>query len=329
MNKKLLVIISLVLASFFSAASAADLPNFSQAKKILRDKVFFDQNHQGTFYCGCDWRWMGASGGRVDLASCGYSVRTNAARAERIEWEHIVPASLFGQARQCWQAGGRDNCTKTDPVFAVMEGDLHNLVPSIGEINGDRGNFAFAQFNASASRYGQCDMAIDFKARRASPPPAARGHIARTYFYMHDRYDLPMSRQQQQLLMAWHKAHPVTQRESLLNERIAKHIGHRNEFISGARVWTLNHKNAGEGVRSVWPPQAKADRAAVKEPLTKSRQSPTNAAATVIRGNAKSRVYHLPEGCPHYTRLAPANVVEFVSEADARRAGFTKAGNCR
>lgn len=45
--------------------------------------------------------------GVVDLASCGYQVRKQQNRAQRIEWEHIVPAWVFGHQRQCWQNGGR------------------------------------------------------------------------------------------------------------------------------------------------------------------------------------------------------------------------------
>lgn len=58
------------------------------------------------------------SGGKVDLASCGYQVRKQQNRAERIEWEHIVPAWVFGHQRQCWQQGGRKNCVSSDPILA-------------------------------------------------------------------------------------------------------------------------------------------------------------------------------------------------------------------
>ena len=48
----------------------------------------------------------------------------------------------------------------------------------------------------------------------------------------------------------------------------------------------------------------------------------------VIIGNRNSHVYHLPEGCPSYTQVSPKNQVSFASEAEAKAAGFTKAGNC-
>jgi micrococcal nuclease len=47
----------------------------------------------------------------------------------------------------------------------------------------------------------------------------------------------------------------------------------------------------------------------------------------VVRGNRKSRIYHLPE-CPHYYTLSSANTVSFATEAEAREAGYRKAKNC-
>jgi len=47
----------------------------------------------------------------------------------------------------------------------------------------------------------------------------------------------------------------------------------------------------------------------------------------IVRGNRKSRVYHLPE-CPHYQRLSSANTVSFTTEAEAQAAGYRKAKNC-
>ncbi|MGE0820491.1 MAG: thermonuclease family protein [Candidatus Binatia bacterium] len=64
---------------------------------------------------------------------------------------------------------------------------------------------------------------------------------------------------------------------------------------------------------------------------TAARQSPRTPAqhreGGGVRGNRKSRVYHLPE-CPHYGRLRASNIVEFASEAEAQEAGYRKAKNC-
>ncbi|MCZ7018891.1 endonuclease, partial [Salmonella enterica] len=103
---------------FFATAAHAQAPRtFSEAKKIAW-KLYAPQSTE--FYCGCKY-----TGNRVDLKACGYVPRKNANRAARIEWEHIVPAWQIGHQRQCWQDGGRKNCTRTDTVFKRAEADLH------------------------------------------------------------------------------------------------------------------------------------------------------------------------------------------------------------
>lgn len=189
---------------------------FSQSKIELRERVYHDRNgaEKGTFYCGCQWQWAGRTGGRVNLASCGYQVRKQVDRAERIEWKHVVPAWVIGHQRQCWQNGGRKNCVSDDPVFRIMEADMHNLVPSIGEANADRNNYKFGMLPSTQKQHGQCDFKIDFSDQVVEPRDQVKGQIARVYFYMHDRYDLRMSRQQQQLFLAWHKQYPPTEWET-------------------------------------------------------------------------------------------------------------------
>ncbi|SUH35021.1 endonuclease I [Salmonella enterica subsp. enterica] len=49
---------------------------------------------------------------------------------------------------------------------------MHNLQPAIGEVNGDRGNFMYSQWNGGEGQYGQCAMKVDFKAKLAERPPA-------------------------------------------------------------------------------------------------------------------------------------------------------------
>ncbi len=89
-------------------------------------------------------------------------------------------------------AGRRtENCAK-DPVYRKMESDMHNLQPAVGEVNGDRANFMYGQWNGGEGQYGQCAMKVDFKDKVAEPPARARGSIARTYFYMRDTYQLTL-----------------------------------------------------------------------------------------------------------------------------------------
>lgn len=288
--------------------------NFSQAKVLARQQVYQDRSAVGDLYCGCPWQWRGKSGGRVDPHECGYQVRKQAVRAARIEWEHIVPASNFGRQRQCWQRGGRKHCEATDPVFSRMEADLHNLAPSVGEVNGDRQNFNYGLLPGAPARHGQCDFRVDFKQRLVQPRPAIRGMVARVTFYMADRYGLRLSRQQQQLYMAWDRDYPPSAWERRRDGRIAAIMGHHNPFVTGERRWLLGYEPVRDGLEDTpaAPPRA--------------RMMPR--AAKPIHGNRNSGVYHLP-GCPSYDAMAERNRVIFQDRRQADAAGYRLAGNCR
>lgn len=224
--------------------------NFEEAKVLLRERVYFDQHHRGelgTLYCGCDWRWVGRSAGRIDHASCGYRIRANEERANRLEWEHVVPAHAMGHQLLCWQQGGRANCTR-DPLFNRMEGDMHNLTPSVGEINADRSNFRFGMLPDTGLQHGECDFRVDFRNRVAEPRDEVKGMVARIYFYVHDRYGLRMSPAQERLLMVWDRRFPVTEWERERDRRIARTMGHSNPFVTGERFWVEGYRPSRSGL---------------------------------------------------------------------------------
>lgn len=233
--KRLLSVFFLLL--FISPLSASDLVsrknavghrNFYQAKKIL-PSIYQGLNQ--TFYCGCSYQDT-----KVDLGSCGYRIRKDPNRAARVEWEHVVPAWAIGHQRQCWQNGGRNNCSKNDAVYARAEGDLHNLTPAIGEINNDRSNYRFNVWTgnptASNAMYGRCPMLVDFKKRQVQPPEKVRGKIARITFYMVNEYGLNLNAQERRLYCVWAKAYPVDRWEQVRNQRIAAVQGNVNPFVS-------------------------------------------------------------------------------------------------
>ncbi|MDZ5602697.1 endonuclease [Pseudomonas sp. RP23018S] len=320
---KLLSALTLTFAvAFPTFASPPD--TFTQAKVVAKEKVYLDQasSATGDLYCGCKWQWVGKSGGRIDPASCGYTTRKQANRAERTEWEHIVPAWTFGHQRQCWQNGGRKQCVDNDPVFRAMEADLFNLYPAVGEVNGDRSNFNYGMTSGVAPQYGQCKTRIDFQQRTAEPRDEVKGLVARTTFYMFDRYKLNMSNQQQRLLMAWDKQFPVNAWEKERDRRISAIMGHGNPFVSGARQWSQGYKPVGDGVGATVASTAKASASAVAG-------KPSGSAGGTIVGNRNSHVYHLPTGCPSYSQVGAKNRISFESEAQAQAEGYRKAGNCR
>lgn len=218
----------LLLCALLALPAYAEPSSFYAAKKLLPSLAL--ALGQRSFYCACTIKHNGKQL-RADWASCGYTPRKNAQRAARIEWEHVVPAWAFGHQLQCWQHGGRKACSK-DARFRLMEADLHNLVPAIGEVNGDRSNYSFAMLPSAPAQHGACPIRIDFKARRFQPTANKRGDIARIYFYMRDRYGLQISRQQSQLFNAWAKQDPVDHAERQRDARIATAIGRHNPHVA-------------------------------------------------------------------------------------------------
>lgn len=231
----------LVLLLLPTTALAAPPSSFSKAKRLA---VEIYQDHPTSFYCGCAITWQGKKG-LPDLAGCGYEVRKQEKRANRIEWEHVVPAENFGRAFIEWREGhpqcvnskgkaykGRSCATKMNPTYRSMQADLHNLTPAVGEVNGDRSNYAFLPWNGNnGAFYGQCDMKIDFKNRRADPPEQSRGAIARTYLYMNQEYKMALSSQQRQLMEAWNRQYPISTWECERDRRIANIQDNHNSFV--------------------------------------------------------------------------------------------------
>lgn len=206
--------------------------NFYSAKGYLY-KITRELDSPKTVYCGCDItiteKWY-----YPDLESCGYIIQyNNPKRAKRIEAEHIVPASYFGKKRECWiRKSGRRNCENTDKYFNLIESDLHNLYPSVGEVNNERKNFSFSDSVRKASPFGQCKMLIDRKRQRVTPPERSRGVIARAYLYMSMMYGIKLDAEQINLFNRWNRDYRPDQNECRRNLMIKEIQGNENPFIS-------------------------------------------------------------------------------------------------
>lgn len=238
----------LVAALFSVAPSFADtIPgnitnqSFSKAKKSLFQEVFFD--HQRSFYCGSEFD----DRGKIAFHTGGYQPRKEGARAYRIEWEHIVPAQAFGQSFSEWRNGhpecvdskgksfkGRNCAGKKSIPYRYMEADMHNLVPAIGELNGLRSNYSFAMIPGGKSGFGACEMKIE--SRKAEPPAAVRGDIARTYFYMNAAYPGRgvISNKNRKLFQAWDRGDPVDAWECQRSKRVEMLQGNANPFVKNS-----------------------------------------------------------------------------------------------
>ena len=222
----------LTLLTLFALSHASDelppygelvpeVPSFTTAKK----RMYAVHESIPTLYCGCE-----ATGKAPDLTSCGLASYSGT-RWERLEAEHVVPASVIGATRPCWEEGGRDYCIDVDPVYRAAHNDLHNLYPAVGQINLYRSNNSMGLIADEDTEYGTCDFEVDTDADRVEPRPEVRGDIARIYFYMEWMYGVQISEGQRRLFMHWHKSDPVSVTERTRDEAIQTKQGNGNPFV--------------------------------------------------------------------------------------------------
>ena len=203
--------------------------SFGKSKRLLATKIY--PEHQKAFYSDCDYKIKEKK--LIPLPkTCGFHYRKNKNRANRIEWEHVVPAWHFGHQLHCWQNGGRMACRQNNNKFKQMEADMHNLVPAIGEINGDRSNFKYGIIEGEKRLYGKVNMEIAFSNKKAEPRESVFGDIARVYFYMRDRYGLRISKSQEKMFIAWNNLDPVSRWEKRKNQMVKELQGDENLYVS-------------------------------------------------------------------------------------------------
>jgi len=81
--------LSIAFGTFTQDLSNTTVSSFSTSKRVLLEDVHPD--HLVTFYCGNPF-----TADKKVIPSDAYTTKRDNDRAKRIEWEHIVPSSLFG-----------------------------------------------------------------------------------------------------------------------------------------------------------------------------------------------------------------------------------------
>ncbi len=174
--------------------------------------------HRVSFFCGCSY----TAQMRNIRQSCGYKTRADDSLAHDIVWTRVVPPDAFGAHRTCWTTeacrrddgssfGGIECCRRQDPVFAVMEADLNNIVPAIAEVAKDRSDYPFGEVKGEERLYGACDIEVDGAGGWVEPPARVRGDIARIYLYMRAVYgdELEVPAEQWATFEAWNLEDPA------------------------------------------------------------------------------------------------------------------------
>lgn len=228
---------ALVLGLGIAAQAAGQ--SWRSTKNTADDRIY--RGRTTTFYCGCSYRSDGDSDGSgkiTDYAKCGYASPTkHRRRATRVEWEHVVPASLTpARNLPCWSGkGGRAKCEKNSPEAQAIIFDLHNLVPSIGQVNALRSNDRFADLSkARSTRFGKCG-ALDTRGK-FEPPDCKKGDTARIWLYMRDRHGVYTTPDEEEMFARWSAADPVSPWESEREKRISSLTGVSNLYVKGQPV---------------------------------------------------------------------------------------------
>ena len=226
-------IIILMLITLPALASNQSIQSFSKAKRLLETQVY--QDHRETIYCGATFNTK-----KYVTPPAEFTTTKYVKRSKKIEWEHVVPAENFGRTFSEWSKGnkqcvsskgkafkGRKCAEKVNTNYRYMQADLFNLYPAIGAVNALRSNYNFTMLPSEKSDFGSCTMKIEN--RKAEPPAASRGRIARTYLYMDDTYKrYSMSKQQRQLMTAWDNTYPVNAWECERAKKITSIQGSEN-----------------------------------------------------------------------------------------------------
>ena len=232
--QQIIILLIAVLTPQLYAKSAKSI-TIQQANHLA---AIVHSKHQNTFYCNCAY-----SNQKVDLKFYGYLVQKNKKRASQLEWEHIVPVSILAKNLPCWQNPiccndkscykGRACCQKIDPDFLKMATDLHNIVPAIGELNGIRSNYSFAELpQIKSHQFGYCYFKVDRKNKKVEPRAKVKGTIARTYLYMVERYKITLTPQEQKLFLKWNKKYPPNSWEIEWNKQVRNIQHNDNHYIS-------------------------------------------------------------------------------------------------
>jgi deoxyribonuclease-1 len=141
--------------------------------------------------------------------------------------EHVYPASWMGNYLGC---GNREQCQGTSERFNHMEADLHNLYPALAEVNRARSNYLFGMIGGeNHAPIALCDFEFDREIKIAEPRPIARGNLARSIFYMHVEYVVPILKQ-------WNREDPSSCHEMRRNNTIEELQGTRNKFIDHPKL---------------------------------------------------------------------------------------------
>ena len=180
------------------------LANANEAEKIFWEKVYPGTHY--TLYCG-------------EQFDSG---------AKEIEIEQVYPVQWTVNYLGCATV---EQCRNESRRFNRIEADLHNYYPALSMIVRARSNYPFGEVPGEFREFFECDFEQDVRNKVVEARNPALGNIARSLFYMHWEYGLPIRNHSIEKLIKWHNDDPPSKDEKRRNDIIEKLQGTRNTFI--------------------------------------------------------------------------------------------------
>jgi len=194
----------LVTVSITGHADQLLLANAEEASKVFWEKLYPGTHY--TMYCG----------ERFDK------------KTDNIEIEYVYPIKWIVNYLGCEST---EQCRNESRRFNRMEADLHNYYPALTMIVRARSDFPFGEVAGEFREFYECDFELDTRNEVVEARKQALGNIARSLFYMHWEYGLPIRNHNIEKLIQWHREDPPSNDEKRRNDIIEKLQGTRNTFI--------------------------------------------------------------------------------------------------
>lgn len=173
------------------------------------------------------WNELYSNGGWSLYCGYRFDPAVDLTEGRQFVIEQIYPVSWMLKHMKC---ESRRQCRLDKKSrYTRMEADMHNLYPAWQEIDVIRRDTSYGIIEGENWRYDTCDFERHLGI--TEPRPIARGNIARSIFYMHSEYGLPIEKQMLDDLKAWNRNDPPSNQEMLRNNLIEELQGNRNPYI--------------------------------------------------------------------------------------------------
>lgn len=176
---------------------------YKEARRFVTEGYYVRQNEQG-----------------VDVVLDVYCDMTRPlSKKSSINVEHTWPQSRFSRAYD----------------KSLQKSDLHHLFPTDEGVNRTRGNHPFGEVDTDLETLG-CEgprfgLGTSGAQEIFEPPQNHKGNVARALFYFSIRYELSISKSEEEVLRQWHQEDPVDEDEINRNNKIFELQRNRNPFI--------------------------------------------------------------------------------------------------